>query len=120
MKNPMTIDEYIIAQPEEIRPLLNKVRETIQSAAPNATEKIAWQMSSYWQGEYLIHFCAFKKHLGIYPGYLDRLPFADRLAGYRTTKSAIQFPYDQPVDFKFIADITRWKVSQIEDKTNDA
>lgn len=67
---PATIDEYIAAQSEEGRPILVKVRKTIQAAAPGAAEKISWRMPTFWQGENLIHVVAFKKHLGIYPGYL--------------------------------------------------
>jgi len=110
---PAGIDEYITAQPEEIQPVLVKVRETIRAAAPDAIEKISWQMPTFWQGENLIHFCAHKRHLGIHPGALDRLPgeITERLSRYKTSKGAIQFPYDMPVDYELIADITRWRVS---------
>ena len=111
-----TINEYIAKQAEDIIPLLHKIREIIQKAAPNAKEKMSWQMPTFWQGENLIHFCAQKKHLGIYPGALENLPpdIIDRLAGYKTTKGAIQFPYDKPIDYDLIADITRWRVSSVE------
>jgi uncharacterized protein YdhG (YjbR/CyaY superfamily) len=106
---PATIDEYIAAQPEEIRPILTKVRETILAAAPESTEKISWNMPTFWQGENLIHFAAFKKHLGIYPGDLSLIPFEDRLKGYRKTKGAVQFPYDK-IDLDLIADIAAYRV----------
>jgi len=108
---PAGIDEYIAAQSEELQPILIKVRDVIKAAAPDAAEKITWNMPTFWQGENLIHFCAQKKHLGIHPGYIDRLPFQDRLTGYKTSKGAIQFPYDKPIDYELIADITRWRVS---------
>jgi len=114
MKTP--IDEYIAAQDAKIQPILKKVRETIRAAAPNATEKIVWRMPTFWQGENLIHFAVFKNHLGIYPGDLSLAPFKDRLAGYHTTKGAIQFPYDQPVDYDLIAYITRWRLKAAEGK----
>jgi len=114
MKSP--IDEYIAAQDSKIQPILKKVRETIRAAAPNATEKIAWRMPTFWQGENLIHFVAFKNHLGIYPGDLSLAPFKDRLKGYHTTKGAIQFPYDQPVDYDLIAYITRQRMKAAEEK----
>ena len=81
-----SIDEYIVGQSEDIQTILHKVRETIRTAAPNATEKISWMMPTFWQFENLIHFCAHKNHLGIHPGALDRFPAAlmDRLAGYKT------------------------------------
>jgi len=107
---PATIDEYIAAQPEDVRPLLAKVRETIRAAAPDAVEKISWRMPTFWQNENLIHFAAFKKHLGIYPGDLTLTPFADKLEGYRTSKGAIQFPYDKPVPYELISEITAFRV----------
>lgn len=113
---PKTIDEYIEAQPEQVRPILVKVREIIRDAAPEAVEKISWQMPTFWQGENLIHFAAFKRHIGIYPGDLNLTPFADKLKGYHTTKGAIQFPLDKPVDYALIAEITRWRVQQANNK----
>ena len=68
----------------------------------------------FWQGENLIHFAAFKKYLGIYPGDMSLSPFDERLAGYHRTKGAIQFPYDKPIDYELIADITRWRESCME------
>ena len=108
-----TIDEYIADQPEEIRPVLYKIRKTIRGVAPDATEKIAWRMPTFWQGKNIIHFAAFKKHIGIYPGELSQIPFQDRLKDYHTTKGAIQFPFDKPVDYQLIADITRWRLSHV-------
>ena len=106
-----TIDEYIADQDESVRLLLQKIREHIRSAAPEAIEKISWQMPTFWQGENLIHFAAFKKHIGIFPGDMTNAPFLDRLAAYHTSKGTIQFPLDKPLDFELIADITRWRVT---------
>lgn len=118
---PKTIDEYISEQPEEIRPILVKVYETIRAAAPDATEKISWHMPTFWQGENLVHFAAFKKHVNIYPGDLSLAPFENRLDGYLTTKGAVQFYYDKPIDFDLITDITRWRLACVEgkNKVND-
>jgi uncharacterized protein YdhG (YjbR/CyaY superfamily) len=111
-----TIDEYIAAQPEDIQPLLGKIRETIQGAAPDAVEKMSWQMPTFWQGENLIHFAAFKNHISIFPGDEAVAFFADRLTGYKNAKGTIQFPLGKPIDFDLIADITRWRVAQAEGK----
>ena len=113
-----TIDEYIEGQSEEVKCILNEVRAVIRKAAPDAKERISWQMPTYWQGENLIHFCAHQKHLGIYPGALENLPseIIERLSGYKTTKGAIQFPYDKPINYDLIGDITRWRVSFVESK----
>jgi len=111
-----TIDEYISKQSEDVIPLLNKIRGIIRESAPNAKEKMSWQMPTFWQGENLIHFCAQKKHLGIYPGALEDLPqnIIEKLAGYKTTKGAIQFPYNKPIDYDLITEITQWRVSCME------
>ena len=110
---PASIDEYIAAQPENAQPLLHKIRTTIKKAAPKAREKIAWGMPTFWLHENIIHFAAFKKHIGIYPGDLSHLPFAEKLSGYKTSKGAIQFPLDKPIDYKLIAEITKFRVSAV-------
>lgn len=107
---PNSIDEYIAVQPEEVRPLLQSIRETIRAAAPEATEKISWQMPTFWQGGNLIHFAAFKKHIGLYPGGEATTAFADRLTGYKTSKGTIQLPLGKPIDYELITDIVRWRL----------
>ena len=114
---PANIDEYIAFQSAEVQPILTKVREVIRAATPDATEKISWSMPTFWQGENLIHFAAFKNHVGVYPGALERLPaeLMKRLAPYKTSKGAIQFPYDK-VDYNLIEDITKWRVRSVKNK----
>jgi uncharacterized protein YdhG (YjbR/CyaY superfamily) len=111
-----TIDEYIDEQSVEVQPLMRAVRDTARAAAPKATEKISWSMPTFWQGENLIHFAAFKYHIGVYPGGDAVSVFADRLNGYKTSKGAIRFPIDKPIDHALIADIVRWRVEQAEKK----
>ena len=109
-----TIDEYIAAQPEEIQPVLMKIRDTIRGAAPGAIEKMSYQMPTFWLNENLIHFAAFSKHIGIYPGDMTDSPFDERLEGYKRTKGAIQFPLDRPFDYELLTDITRWRVACVK------
>ena len=78
--------------------ILMRVRELLREAAPEALEKIAWQMPTYWQKENLIHFAAFKKHIGLYPGPEAIEVFAERLKGYKTSKGAIQLPLGAPLE----------------------
>ena len=106
------IDDYIANQREDIQPLLQTIRETIHLAAPDATEKIAWRMPTFWQGENIMHFAAFKNHIGIYPGGEAVGVFADRLSGYKTSKGAIQLPLNQPIDKQLITDIVHWRIAQ--------
>ena len=74
-----TIDEYIEAQPRDVRPLLQSIRDTIREAAPEATEKISWNMPTFWLGENIIHFAAHKSHIGLYPGPEAIVAFESRL-----------------------------------------
>jgi uncharacterized protein YdhG (YjbR/CyaY superfamily) len=109
-----TIDEYIAAQNPEAQSILQKVRSVIRENAPEATEKISWRMPTFWQGENLIHFASFKKHLGIYPGDLTLSPFMARLDKYKHSKGAIQFPYNEAIDYDLIAEIVRYRVKKRE------
>lgn len=107
-----SIDDYIADQSPELQPLLQTIRETIHLAAPDAIEKIAWRMPTFWQGENIMHFAAFKNHIGIYPGGEAVGIFADRLSGYKTSKGAIQLPLNQPIDKQLITDIVHWRLAQ--------
>lgn len=109
---PNCIDDYIAAQPVNVRLLLQKIREIIHAAAPEAIEKISWRMPTFWQGENLIHFAAFKNHIGLYPGGEATTKFAERLTGYKTSKGAIQLPFDKPIDKELITDIVKWRLQQ--------
>lgn len=105
---PKTIQEYIERQPEEIQPYLQQINKAIQSAIPLATEKISWSMPTYWKKHNLIQFAAFKKHIGLYPGPAAVEAFADRLTEYKTSKGAIQLPYNKPMPLELIGEIARW------------
>jgi uncharacterized protein YdhG (YjbR/CyaY superfamily) len=73
-------------------------------------------MPTYWQGENLIHFAAFKKHIGIYPGDEAAGLFSERLAGYKVSKGSVQFPLDKDIDYGLITDIVKWRVQSVESK----
>jgi len=110
----LTVDDYIQSQDEEVQEILFRIRDTIRQAAPDAEERISYSMPALWQGENLVYFAAFKKHIGLYPGNMGFSPFEDRLAGYKRTKGGIQLPLDKPIDYELIADITRWRVFGVE------
>ena len=107
-QSPQTIDAYIEMQPEKIRILLYQVRDTISRVLPDATERMSWKMPTYWDKHNIIHFAAFKNHLGIYPGDKAVLHFAEKLKDYKTSKGAIQFQYNEAIPFELIAEIARW------------
>ena len=107
-----TVDKYIDWQPEELRPILQKVRRIIHDAAPNAEERISYRMPCFWQGEPLIYFAAMKNHLVIYPTVSGMTAFRDCLSDYKTSKGAVQFPYSKPIPYDLIAEMTRFRVSE--------
>jgi uncharacterized protein YdhG (YjbR/CyaY superfamily) len=117
-KQSVGIDEYINAQSAEIQPFLQKIRETIRANVPGAIEKISWQMPTFWRNENIIHFAAFKNHIGIYPGAEAVSIFAAHLTEYETSKGAIRLPLDKPIDCNLIADIVKWRLARIKEKTN--
>jgi len=105
---PKTIDSYIEAQPENRRPMLYQVRDAIKNAIPDANECISWSMPTFRSKYNIIHFAAHKKHIGLYPGDKAVEHFADRLAGFKSSKDAIQIPYDKPLPLDLIAEIAKW------------
>ncbi len=105
---PQSIDAYIRLRPESVQVLLIKIRETIRAALPDAEERISWRMPTYWQKHNIIHFAAFKKHIGLFPGDKAVAHFADRLSDYVTSKGAIQFPFTKPLPLDLISDIAKW------------
>ena len=111
-----TIDEYIAAQSEERRPILQKVRETIRAVAPDAVERISYQMPCFWQDGPLIYFAAMKNHLGIYPTADGMEAFKDRLTDYKTSKGAVQFPYNKPIPYDLIKEKAAFRVRQAKGK----
>lgn len=105
---PESIEEYIAQQPEDTRPYLRQVNAAIKAALPDAQEKISWSMPTYWKKRNIIHFAAFKKHIGLYPGPEAVEAFAERLTEYKTSKGSIQLPYSKPLPLELIAEIAKW------------
>lgn len=116
MNEYKNIDEYIAQFPEEVQTTLQQIRRTIRENAPNATEKISYGMPTFWQSENLIHFAAMKKHIGIYPTSSGVEKFKDRLAEYKTSKGAVQIPFDKPMPYDLIAAMTRFRVTEANRK----
>lgn len=90
-----TIDKYISEFPKDIQEKLENIRKTIQEAAPEASEKISYAMPTFYLNGNLVHFAAFKKHIGFYPAPSGIKNFKDKLLEYKTSKGAIQFPFDK-------------------------
>lgn len=103
-----SIDAYIAEQPDNVQLLLNQVRDTLRAALPEAEERISWRMPTYWRKHNIIHFAAFKNHIGLYPGPKAIEVFANQLTEYKTSKGTIQFPYNKPLPLSLISAIAKW------------
>lgn len=106
---PKNIDEYISGFPEEIRVLLEEVRKTIRDAAPEATETISYQMPTFRLNGNLVHFAAFKNHIGLYPAPTGIEAFRQELSVYRGGKGSVQFPVTDPIPLDLITRIVRFR-----------
>jgi uncharacterized protein YdhG (YjbR/CyaY superfamily) len=109
---PKTIDEYIAGFPQEVQALLQQIRTTIREAAPDAEETISYQIPTFRLKGNLVHFGAFKKHIGFYPTSSGITRFEKELAGYQRSTGAVQFPLDQPIPFDLIREIVEFRVRE--------
>lgn len=105
-----TIDEYIDTFPESTRKILQEVRATIRAAAPQAEEKISYQMPTFFLNGNLVHFAAFKNHIGFYPAPQGIEEFKDELSQYKGAKGSVQFPIDKPMPLDLIRRIVLFRV----------
>lgn len=107
------VDEYIASFPPDRQEILSKIRDVIREAAPDATEKISWQMPTYHQKENLVHFAMQKNHVGFYPSPGGIEAFAEKLAEYKTSKGGVQFPLSKPIPYDLIREITQYRVKSV-------
>lgn len=109
---PKDIDEYIAGFPNDIQKILEKIRKTIRKAAPDAEETIKYQMPTFTLKGNLVHFAAFKKHIGLYPVPRGIEPFKNELSAYEGEKSTVRFPLDKPIPFDLITRIVKFGVKK--------
>ena len=106
---PKTIDEYIAGFPNDVQEILEKIRITIRKAAPEAEETIKYQIPTFTLKGNLVHFAAYKKHIGFYPAPRAIEEFKNELSIYDGAKGTIQFPLDKPVPFDLISKIVKFR-----------
>jgi len=107
-----TIDEYIAMFPADIQEKLQEIRRTIKAAAPEATEKISYQMPTFYLNGNLVHFAAFKNHIGFYPAPSGIEEFKEELAVYQSSKGAVRLPLDKPLPLDLITAIVKYRVTE--------
>ncbi len=107
-----TVDEYIAAFPSEIQAVLQAVRQVIRETAPEAEEVIAYGIPTFKYHGNLVHFGAYKHHIGFYPAPSGIEEFKDELSAYPGSKGAIQFPLDRPLPFDLIRRVVRFRMQE--------
>ncbi len=117
---PVTsIDEYLAGFPKHIQKILGQVRAAIKKAAPGAEEKISYAIPTFTlNGKNLVHFAAFKNHIGFYPAPTGSEAFKKELSVYKTGKGSVQFPLDQPMPLTLVTKIVAYRVKETITKTS--
>lgn len=111
-ERPTTIDAYIAGFPPEVQALLEQVRQAIRAEAPEAVEAIKYQIPTFVLQGNLVHFAAFTRHIGLYPGPSGIAAFQAELARYHSAKGSVQFPIDEPMPLALIRRIVRFRVRE--------
>ncbi|MBN1536370.1 MAG: DUF1801 domain-containing protein [Anaerolineales bacterium] len=109
---PKNIDEYIATFPPDVQAVLQKIRMTIREAAPNAEETISYQMPTFKLKGNLVHFAAYKNHIGFYPTPSGIEAFRKELSVYKGAKGSVQFPLDKPIPYDLIIEIVTFRVAE--------
>jgi len=105
-----SIDEYIAGFPADIQKMLEQIRATIRKAAPDAKETISYAIPTFTLNGNLVHFAAFKNHIGFYPAPTGLEAFEKELSVYKTGKGSVQFPLDEPMPLQLITQIVEYRV----------
>jgi len=111
-KDYISIDEYIESFPKEVQEILRKLRFVIKDAAPDAEEKISYRMPTFYQKGNLVHFAAYKKHIGFYPAPSGIQAFKNELSAFKGAKGSVQFPIDKPLPYQLIGKVVRFRVAE--------
>ncbi|KPJ88365.1 MAG: hypothetical protein AMJ53_16925 [Gammaproteobacteria bacterium SG8_11] len=109
---PKDIDEYIANFPKDIQEILEKIRTTIRKAAPNAEETISYGIPTFTLKGNLVHFAAYKKHIGFYPTSTGIQKFKKELSAYEGSKGTVRFPLDKPIPYDLISIIVKFRVKE--------
>lgn len=117
---PESIDAYIAGFPQEMQEILQGVREAIRKAAPDAEETIKYQIPTFFLNGNLVHFAAFKNHIGFYPTPSGMEKFKKELAAYVGAKGSVQFPLVKPVPLGLISKITKFRAEEARTNAKSA
>jgi uncharacterized protein YdhG (YjbR/CyaY superfamily) len=107
-----SIDEYISQFPPEVQEILKTLRKIIKESAPDAEEKISYQMPAFVLHGNLVYFAAFKNHIGFYPTSSGIDAFKHELSEYKGAKGSVQFPIEKPLPYELISRIVKFRVAE--------
>ncbi len=107
-----TIDEYISTFPENVQKILENLRDVIKKAAPQAEETINYQIPTFRLNGNLVHFAAYKNHIGFYPTPSGIEHFKDELSAYEVAKGSVKFPLNKPIPYDLIRNIVEFRVKE--------
>ena len=111
-----SVDEYINSFPEDVQRKLTTLRKLIGQLAPDAKEKISYQMPTFYLNGNLVHFAAYPKHIGFYPTPSGIAQFEKELSGYKHARGSVQFPMEESLPVELIAEIVRFRVAENQTK----
>lgn len=114
------IDRYIVGYPEDIQKLLKQIRTVIKTTAPKADEKLNYGIPTFTLNGNLVHFGAYKNHIGFYPAPSGIKAFNKGLSIYKGAKDSVQFPFNEPLPLKLIEQIVKFRVKENLLKANRA
>ena len=109
---PATIDDYIAGFPKDVQSILQKIRATVRKAAPEAEEAIKYDIPTFVLHGNLVHFAAYKNHIGFYPAPSGTEKFKKELSPYRSGKGSVQFPLNEPMPYDLITKIVQFRVKE--------
>jgi uncharacterized protein YdhG (YjbR/CyaY superfamily) len=106
------IDEYVRSFPKATQVLLEQMRETIRKSAPEAEETINYGIPTFTLKGNLVHFAAFRNHIGFYPTPSGIGTFKEELSAYENAKGSVKFPIEKPLPFDLITRIVQFRVKE--------
>lgn len=112
------VEEYFASHPNEVQQLLNQVRNIIREEAPEAEETISYGIPTFKLNGNLVHYAAFKNHIGFYPAPVGLEQFKEQLSGFVQGKGSVQFPFNRPMPLELIREIVQFRVAQNLEKAN--
>jgi uncharacterized protein YdhG (YjbR/CyaY superfamily) len=109
---PTTVDEYILGFPEGVQQILVRIRAVIKESAPEAIERMSYNMPAYYLNGMLVSFSVWKRHIGLYPRTPSMDASIEELSAYEGTKGSVHFPLDRPIPYETIGKIVKIRIAE--------